>query len=177
MSEVREGVVEELDEHSETMTLREFVQTVERRHPSDRRGIDPDLLAAYAEAVYFDVDLGALDDRVTDSESWSEGERFYEVGDGRISAYPPDWHDAMDGIDDIRDVVELIQTEVADAEGDMWGAVTEERGVPESKVLAVGETVANIDREAARERIKELRQNGEIEEFASQHRNPTIRLS
>jgi len=177
MTEVREDVVEELDDHSETMTLREFVQTIERHHAAGHRGVDRDLLAGYAEAVYFDVDLEALAERVTDSDAWREGGRFYEVGDDRISAYPPDWHEAMDDTGDIRDVVELIQTEVTDAEGDMWGAVTEERGVPEPKVLTVGETVADIDRADARERIKELRQRGEIEEFASQHRNPTIRLS
>jgi len=176
MTEVRESVVEELDDHSETMTLREFVQTIERHHGAGGRGVDRNLLAAYAEAVYFDVDLGALDDRVTHSDGWQEGGRFYEVGDGGVSAYPPDWHAAMDDTDDIRDVIELIQSEVTDAEGDMWAAVTEERGVPEPKVLAVGETVAGIDPEDARDRIKELRQNDELEEFASQHRNPTIRL-
>jgi len=177
MTEVREDVVEELDDHSDTMTLQEFVQTIERHHGAGGRGVDRDLLADYAEAVYFDVDLEVLDDRVTDSDAWREGGRFYEIGEGRISAYPPDWHAAMDGTEDIRDIIDLIQSEVTDAEGDMWAAVTEERGVPEPKVLAVGETVAGIDPEDARERIKELRQNDELEEFASQHRNPTVRLS
>ncbi|WP_137287549.1 hypothetical protein [Halorussus salinisoli] len=177
MTEIREEVVEELDSHSETITLQEFVRIVETHHGVAGRGVDRDLLAAYADAVYYDVDLDALDERTTDSDEWREGGRFYEVGEGRLSVYPPSWHETMASTDDIRDVIELIQSEVTEAEGDTWQAVTEERGVPEEKVLHVGEVVAGIDRQDARDRIKELRQNGDVEEFASQHRNPSLRLS
>ena len=176
MVETREAVVEELDSHSETMRLEDFVRIVEGHQPVEEPGVDRETLAAYAEAVYFDVDLSAIDERVVDSDGWVEGDHLYEVGDGRISVYPPDWHEALAGTADLKEVIRLIQTETTEAEGEMQEAVTEE-GVPENKVLRVAETVAGIDRETVRERLKELRQNDEIEEFASQHRNPTIRLS
>jgi hypothetical protein len=177
MVETRQEVVDELEKHQETMQPADFVRVVEHHQPTDVRGVDPATLAAYADAVYFDVDVSAIDERVTDSESWAEGDHFYEVGDGRISAYPPDWHEALGGIDDLKRVIEVIQTETTEPEGEMGEAVTEERGVPEEKVLRVAEVVAGIDRETARKELKRLRQNGEIEEFASQHRNPTIRLA
>ncbi|UPW00355.1 hypothetical protein M0R88_17825 [Halorussus gelatinilyticus] len=176
MTDVREEVVEELDSHSETLTLHEFVQFVEAHHRDEGRGVGRDLLAAYADAVYFDVDLDVMDERVTDSEEWEEGERLYDLGDGRLSAYPADWHESISDSGDIRDVIAVIQREVTEAEGDQREAVTEERGVPQPKVLRVAQTVAGIDNETARQRIKELRENDEIEEFASQHRDPTLRL-
>lgn len=176
MPEVQHHVVEELDNRDETLTLEEFVRIVEAHHSTRGRGIDRETLAAYADAVRFDVDLGAIDDRLAESDDWEEGGKFYDFGDGTVSVYPRDWHDAIADTDDIRHVIEVIQDETTEAEGDQRGAVTE-RGVPEEKVYRVAETVAGIDRDAAREQIKRLRQNGEIEEFASQHRNPTIRLS
>ncbi|MFC4450493.1 hypothetical protein [Halorussus aquaticus] len=177
MTEVREDVVAELDHESEVMTLREFVRVIETHHANEGRGVPRELVEEYADAVRYDVDLDSLDDRTTDSDEWREGGRFYDLGEGRISIYPRDWHETMASTDDIRDVVEIIQREVTAAEGDMWEAVSEERGVPEEKVFHVGEVVAGIDRDDARDRIKELRKNGEIEEFASQHRNPTIKLA
>ncbi|NEU58975.1 hypothetical protein [Halorussus sp. MSC15.2] len=177
MTEVREDVVAELDHESEVITLQDFVRIIEAHHATEGRGVSRELVGEYADAVRYDVDLDALDDRTTDSDEWREGGRFYELRDGRISVYPPDWHETMSSTDDIRDVVEIIQSEVTAAEGDMWEAVSEQRGVPEEKVFHVGEVVAGIDRDDARDRIKELRDNGEIEEFASQHRNPTIKLT
>ncbi|WP_435177663.1 hypothetical protein [Halorussus sp. AFM4] len=177
MTDVREEVVEELDSHSETLTLKEFVQFIEKYHRDEGQGVSRDLLAAYADAVYFDVDLDAVDQRLTDSDEWEEGERFYDLGGDRLSVYPPDWHEALADTDDIRDVIEVIQTEVTESEGDQREAVTEERGVPQPKIVSVAEVVAGLDREATRDRIKELRDAGEIEEFASQHRDPTVRLS
>lgn len=176
MTDVREEVVEELDSHSETLTLHEFVQFVEAHHRDEGRGVDRDLLAAYADAVYFDVDLDAIDERLTDSDEWEAGGRFYDLGDGLLSAYPQDWHETISDPDDIRDLIEVLQTEVTDPEGDQREAVTEKRGVPQPKVVRVAKTVAGIDRETTRDRIEELRDADEIEEFASQHRDPTVRI-
>ena len=175
MTDVREDVVEALDSHSETITFEEFVQTIEAHHRDEGQGVGRDLLAAYADAVYFDVDLDAVDDRLTDSDEWEAGGQFYDLGD-RISVYPPDWHETVSDTHDIRDVIEVIQAEVTEPEGDQREAVTEKRGVPQPKVIRVAETVAGIEKADAEKRIKELRKNGEIEAFATQHRDPTLRV-
>lgn len=176
MTEVREHVTAEIENRDETLTPEEFVRIVEAHHETRGRGIDWATLEAYAEAVRFDVDLDQFRERTIDSDSWEAGDHFYSFGDDRVSVYPPDWHETIAGTEDIREVIRVIQAETTEAEGDERGAVTD-RGVPEQKVLHVAETVAGIDRQAAREQIKQLRQNGEIEEFASQNRNPTIRLA
>ena len=177
MTDVREDVVEEIDSHSETVTFVEFVQTVETHHRDEGQGVGRDLLAGYADAVYFDVDLNAVDERLTDSDRGEEGGKLYALGGRRVSAYPPSWHETVAEADDIRDIIQVIQDEVTEPEGDQQEAVTEQQGVPQQKVLRVAETIAGIDNDVARDRLKELRQNDEIEEFASQHRNPTIRLN
>jgi hypothetical protein len=173
----RQEVVDELETHQETMRLADFVRIVEQHQPTEETGVDRETLAAYADAVYFDVDVSAIDERVIDSPLWAEGDHFYEAGDGRISVYPADWHDSLGGVKDLKRIIEVIQTETTEPEGDVREAVTEERGVPEEKVIRVAETVAGIDRETVREELKRLRKNDEIKEFASQHPNPTIRLA
>ena len=176
MTEVREHVTAEIENRDETLTPEEFVRIVEAHHETRGRGIDWATLEAYAEAVRFDVDLDQFRERTIRSDSWEPGDHFYAFGDDRVSVYPPDWHETIAGTEDIREVIRVIQDETTEPEGDQREAVTGQ-GVPEQKVLRVAETVAGIDRQAARDQIKRLRQNGEIEEFASQHRNPTIRLA
>lgn len=175
MGDPQTDVVEELESHSETLGLRDFVRTVEKHHREDEPGVERELLADYADAVYFDVESSAFEDRLTANEEWTAGEKLYEVADGRISAYPASWHETISETDGVRKIIELIQSDVTEPEGDAREAVTEE-GVPEEKVLRVAETVAGIDRADTREQISALRKSGEIEEFASQHRNPRLHL-
>jgi hypothetical protein len=177
MVETHEKVVTELEKHEETMRLDDFVRIVEIHHRYDGQGVERETLDAYAEAVFFDVDTSAIDDRLTDSDEWEAGRHLYEVGDGRISDYPTKWHETMGGTDDILDIIETILDDVTEPEGRMQEAVTEERGVPEQKVYRVGKAVADIDEQEARERIQDLRNDDVIEEEASQSRNPAIRLA
>jgi hypothetical protein len=177
MTDPRDEVLTQLEKHAETMRLDEFVRRVEIKHRDDGRGVERELLDAYAEAVYFEVDTSAIDDRLTDSDSWESGEHLYELADGRISDYPPDWHERLGDDADVRDVVEVLQNEVTEAEGNQREAVTDERGVPRPKVAWVGEAVAGIDPKTTRDRLTELKKNDEIEMFASQHRDPTVRLT
>ncbi|WP_135825721.1 hypothetical protein [Halorussus ruber] len=177
MVDLKDEVLTQLEKHEETMRLDEFVRRVEIYHRDDGPGVERELLDAYAEAVYFEVDTAAIDDRLTDSDSWESGEHLYELADGRISDYPPDWHERLGDGADVRDVVEVLQNEVEEAEGDQREAVTDERGVPRPKVAWVGEAVAGIDPETTRDRLAELEENDEIETFASQNRDPTVRLT
>ena len=175
MAELREEVVTQLEKHQETLRFDEFVRLIETHHRTDGPGVDRETIAAYADAVYFDVDMSALDDRLTDSEQWEAGGHLYEIGEGRISNYPREWHDTLGGTEDVKDIIETIQTDVTEPEGVMQEAVTEE-GVPEQKVIRVAKAVADLDEETVRDEIKHLRQNDEIEEFASQGRNPRIQV-
>ncbi|NHN57525.1 MULTISPECIES: hypothetical protein [Halorussus] len=175
MTELKEEVVAELEEHQETLRLDEFVRLIETYHEPGVPGVDRETIAAYADAAYFDVDESALDDRLTDSDDWESGKRLYEVGDGRISNYPPEWHERLGGTDDVKDIIETLQTDVTEPEGQVQEAVTDE-GVPEQKVARVAKIVADLDEQEVRDRIKRLRDDGEIEEFASQGPSPRIQV-
>jgi len=175
MTDLEEEVVTQLEKHEETMQLDEFVRRIETHHRTDGPGVARETVEAYADAVYFDVDLSAIDDRLTDSDHWEAGKHLYEVRDGRISDYPREWHETLGGTDDIRDIIETIEREVTEPEGKMQESVTDE-GIPEQKIYRVGKAVADIDESDARDQIKRLRKDDEIEEFASQSRNPRLRL-
>jgi hypothetical protein len=176
MADVNDDLLAQLETHEDTMQLDEFVRRIETHHPTDGPGASRETLEAYAKAVYYDVDLSAIDDRLTDSDDWEAGKHLYELGDGRISDYPPAWHETLGGTDDVKDIIETIENDVTEPEGTIQESVTDE-GIPEQKIYRVGKAVAGIEEGDAREQIKRLRKDGEIEEFASQSRNPRLRLS
>ncbi|NHN59105.1 MULTISPECIES: hypothetical protein [Halorussus] len=175
MAEPNEEVITQLEKHQETMQLDEYVRLIETHHRTDGPGVDRETLEAYADAVYFDVDWEAFEDRLTDSDDWEPGRRLYEIGDGRVSNYPRAWHETFAGTDDVRGIIETIESDVTEPEGKMQEAVTDE-GVPQRKVVRVAKAVADLDEQEVRDRIKHLRKNDEIEEFASQNRNPRMRV-
>lgn len=173
--DVRERTVAALEKQHQTMTLHDFVRIVEAHHSDAGAGVDRELLEAYADAVYFDVDVSELDERLAPSDEWTDADQFYELDGDRVSTYPPRWHEVLSDTDDLLDLIELIEAETDEPTGEGPEAATEQ-GVNEELVLRVAETVADIDREEARRRLKELRQAGEIAEYPSQNRNPWIQL-
>lgn len=88
MVEIHDDVVTELEKHEEILRLDEFVRLIEVHHRYDGQGVERETLEAYADAVYFDVDLSEIDDRLAEDDEWKSGEHRYELGDGRISDYP-----------------------------------------------------------------------------------------
>ncbi|WP_135830118.1 hypothetical protein [Halorussus halobius] len=173
MAEVREDALDQIDSH-ESLLVNDFVRYVEEHHHDGPPGVDRDLLAAYAEAAAFDVDMSALDDDLVDSDEWVPGKKLYHLGEGRISTYPPSWHEAFDGLDDLLDLVATIETQVTESEGTQFEAVTEE-GVPEVKLYRMARVAAGIDREAVQSRLDDLSDAGEIT-WDPTVRDPRIQL-
>jgi hypothetical protein len=98
MTEVNEHAVKQVLNRGHEPSVREFVQLIERHHPTEQPGVSRETLAAYADAVAeettaFDPHdlLATIDERLTDIEVWTE--ELYEVGDDRVSAQPSEWHD------------------------------------------------------------------------------------
>lgn len=177
MAELDDHTVEELQGHSETLVLEDFVRIVETNHP-DGQGIDRDTIAEYAEALDYDVDAfdEEIDDRLTDADSWTEGEVFYRLDEGRISVFPPHWHDELADISDLRKIIRVIQEDRTTAEGESQEHPRKE-GVSEEMLDEVAAAIGGMDRNEVRDRLKELRDENEIEEYPSQHANPWIQLT
>lgn len=163
MAEIREEAAEQLESHSETISLPEFVRIVEAHHRDEGPGVDRRSLAEYAEAVSFEVALEAIDDIRTESDAWESGKRLYVLENGNFSAYPPNWHETFSDADDVLDLVEIIYEEVTEPEGDMRKSVTE-AGVPNVKVRRVGETVSTVDPEDIEDEFDALLDAGELEQ-------------
>ncbi|WP_435177665.1 hypothetical protein [Halorussus sp. AFM4] len=163
-SDVRRRTVEELEKQHQTLTLHDFVRIVEAHHSDDGGGVERDLLAAHAAAVYFGVDVSEIDDRLAPSDEWTDADEFYELDDDRVSAYPPKWHEVVSDTDDLLDLIELVQAGTDEPAGKGPEAVAKQ-GVNQELVLRVAETVADIDRDEARQRLNELRRAGEIEQY------------
>jgi len=173
MADVSEEALDQIESH-QSLLLQDFVRCVEEYHHDEPPGVDRDLLAAYADEATFDVDLSALEDRVVDSDVWQPGKKLYDLGDGRISTYPPSWHEAFSDLDDLRDLVLVIESQVTEPEGTQFEAVTEE-GVPQVKLARVAKVVSGVEQEAVEHRLGELSDAGEIT-WDPTVRDPRIQL-
>lgn len=178
MVELDENALDEARSRSETLTLEQLVEIVETYHRDGQPGVDRDVLDAYLEALAYEAtDVGAeIDNHLTNSDDWTPDQALYDLGDDRISVFPPDWHDRLRHTDDITEYVRAIQDDVTETEGREEDGVTE-TGVPEQLLFRAAAAIGGRDREATREEVVRLRREGVLEETADQHPSGTVRLA
>lgn len=183
MPEVNESVVDEMTSRSQNLLLGEVLMLIERKHTHEEPGIARDTIDAYAQvfgedvAFEFDGDefRTAIDDRVTDTETWASNDVFYDVADDRVSVYPQHWHDALGGSDDIPAYLRFLQNEVSGVEDDFTSGASGS-GVPEDVLLDIVSVVGRTDRETVKARIQTLREEGVLAEDADQHPEARVQL-
>lgn len=173
MVELRRAVIDEAGERSKYLTATEFLDLVERGHPTDAPGVERSTFEAYAEQLdeetpTVDADglRESLDERTTDDEEWVDDETVYRLGDGRISLYPASWHERLGGESDPRAFLRTFSE---------TGAF--EAGVPESTLIDAMAVVGNADRETAKGNLEALRERGEVVEGADQHPDANVYLA
>lgn len=162
--------VDELQHRGTSLLPREFVVLVERGHDDDRPGVAPETLSAYAAAMdegqrdrFEEGDLlDAVAAEAADADDWQGDKTVYRVGDDRVSAYPRDWHDRLDGETDLRAFVDVME----DAQFSEGG---QGPGVPEAHLLDAAAALGGLDREEAQADLQRLRNEGELVEGADQH--------
>ncbi len=101
-----ESLLREAGNRSEYLRPREFVALAERYAEGTTAGADPGVprewLLAHVEALAGESHVDAESFRsspsevTTDAETWTDDRAVYEVGEGRLSAYPPAWHEALE---------------------------------------------------------------------------------
>ena len=162
-----------------------MLRRVEQYHTTEKPGTPEDTLIEYARAladtsVSFDARSDALnerdtefsggmvrrelDERLTNAESWNGEKTLYAVGDGRVSVYPTQWHDALGETTDLTECITFIQD--ASAFQEARGIGTEE-GVPEGIVFDVATVVGELEPDEAAARLEERKERGEIIEDAT----------
>ncbi|WP_423743432.1 hypothetical protein V5735_10240 (plasmid) [Haladaptatus sp. SPP-AMP-3] len=171
---VDEKLVDDLSLRDREYQIDDFVTYLERHHHGEEPGISMECLDAYADALGYDRDRthALLEERLTDSSTWTPGNNLYRVGEN-VSVYPPSWHEQLSDTIDIAEYVRVMLEEKVAATGRLPPA---RRGVPQPDVLTAIEIFADLDREMGEDLLKKQRQEGSIVVFASQNPEDLVRL-
>lgn len=178
MSELRERVIEEAEQRR-TLRTDDLVTLVERHHGDGSPGVDPDLLRAYAEEIgsrggEFGRENAEVElESVSESETWTNDDRLYRVGDGRVSAYPRSWYDELGGETDLERYLEFILADVDDSRAAFQSGGQGE-GVPQGTLLNVATVLGGMDWKEAKRELERLRDEGVVAEDADQHPNARV---
>jgi hypothetical protein len=176
VTELDDGVIEEAAGRGETLAVGDLVALTERAHGGER-GVPRETLDAYLDVlgeeslVNADALRETLENRVVADREFAGETAVYEVADGRVSAYPGEWHDRLAGAS-IAEYVDAMTAAMDDPPGS--GASP---GVAETDLLDAAETIDGRDREAAREELDDLRAEGVLVADADQHPRAGIALA
>ena len=177
-----DAVLESAGGRGRTMRIDDLVSVVERHHP-EGVGVDVALVERYVEEIAKDqkpevadrLEANLRDDR-TDERSWAGSGYVYEVGDGRVSAFPANWHDRLDSDSDLTDVLRVIRADVDDTNEafDVGGAGY---GVPQSVLLEAAAAIGHVGFEESKAAVDGYRRNGVFAIDADQHPQGRVRFT
>lgn len=182
MVELQQSVLTEMDQRGRSMVVDELLALVERYHPSDGPGVPLDVVESYLaemESRGF-ADASGLDDilqdRLTDADGWSGRRAIYDLGDGRVSSMPPEWHEKLDGVDDLRTYVEVMNEDLAEGDGS-GGRGAAGTGVSKQLLVTAATILGDYDRAGVRQELESLRDDDILVEDADQHPQARIYLA
>ena len=171
---VDERLVDELSHRDREYEIDDFVKYLERHHHGEEPGISRERIDAYADALGYDRERtnALLEERLTDSETWTPGNNLYRVGEN-VSIYPPSWHEQLD---DTIDLDEYVRVMLAEKEAKRGRPTPAQQGVPRPDILTAIEIFADLDREMGEQLLQKQRQEGAIVILASQNPEDLVRL-
>ena len=116
MVQINDRVLTAATQRGQNLLNEEVVALIERYHPHEQPGISREALEAYATALAnepqyrFDVGefLDAVDEQVTDVETWAGDGMLYPVKD-HLNAYPARWHAELGGLTDVREYLRFLR--------------------------------------------------------------------
>ncbi|WP_262179988.1 hypothetical protein [Haloarcula laminariae] len=182
MVDTDQQAVEEIVHQGDALGTRELLDILERYH-DDRPGVPEAAVDAYVQELEeredssFDREgfVAAVGERRTGSESWvDDGDRIYELGDGRISQYPAAWHDRLRGERDPAAYLRFFEATAPSVLGNTSGG---RQRANEDQLIDVMAVVGGMDREAAKAEIEAARDDDRIAEDADQHPKAGVYLA
>lgn len=197
MTALNEHVLNEAGERQDRLTIGQLVTLIERHDGrADGPGVARDRIMAYAERlggnggpVNPDKVGTAIDERLTEDDSlsgpvgWTGSASLFSVGDGRVSTFPPSWHEAFrDRSPSVREVVEFALRDPDSDGNDSGGAGSNgdaggPAGVPRQVVLNAATLFGGMEWSTAQGELESLRGEGVVVEDLDQHPNPNVRLA
>jgi hypothetical protein len=181
MVEVNERVITEATHRGRNLLLRELVALIERYHHHNSPGIARETIETYGKVLAdkhaYQIDtedlMKEIDEHLVEAETWVDNTALYPVN-GRVSAYPTQWHEELGGSTDVRAYLQFLQNEDSGFTHDSAGAG---QGIPEEDLLDIVATVGRTDRQEAKATLSDLRQRGDLVEGPDQHPDAGVRLA
>lgn len=179
MVEPDQTVIDEAVHAGESMGTRDLFDLIERTREGP--GVERQIVAAHAEGLAdrrdyaFDAEgyMAEIDEKTTDAEWWEGPDRYYDLGESRLSQFPAGWHEELGDSTDAAEYVEFLLHEQPEFVEDLDAGAAGD-GVPEETVVDVMTVVAGVDRETALTAIHQARDRGEIVEDADQSPDATV---
>ena len=179
-TELSEPLLREAGHRGEYLLPRDFVALAERylSGPDREPGVSRARVAAHLEPLGEESHVeaepfgAAIDDATVDSDHWAGDQAVYEVGDDRLSAYPPSWHEAIGGSTSLPEMVRYLMDETAFQPVD--GGAGD--GIPESDLIDIAAVVGGFTLEEARAELEACRDDGRLVEDADQNPNAGVYL-
>ncbi|WP_435154552.1 hypothetical protein [Haladaptatus sp. DFWS20] len=171
-------LVAELESRMETLLFPDAVRLVELQHADNGPGVARDTLDAYLDELEYGMDAfpSSFEEVLTDSDSWHGGKNVYELDDGQVSVFPAHWHEALRDTVDLREYLRVIGVDTMESDDDSREQITAD-GVAEKLLLDAAVGIGGMSRDDGRRQLKQLRDEGDVAEYPSQHANPWVQLT
>lgn len=182
MPELREEVLDEAFHEGETLIVNDLVGLIERHHDDGHYGASVDLIEAYLERLAeedsrYDPESvrEAVDEQLVDGETWVDADSLYDVGDGRVSKFPLEWHEALEGEDDVYEYVTFIVDALPEGGRESFATGGAGPGVPRQRLIDAGEIIGNLSQGEVKRQLEQLGERGRIDVSDEQHPQGRVR--
>lgn len=169
--EISELFLEEVGERSEYNRPHDFVSLAERHVSDEEPGVPREWLLAHVEILADESGLdgasfrAALETDTTDAETRVDDRSVYEVGEDRLSAYPPAWHDAFGGETSLPPIVRYLLDE-SDYRPTTGG---KGEGVAKQDLFEIAAAVGGFSRKSAKAALADCLDGDTLAEDVDQH--------
>ncbi|AHG05187.1 hypothetical protein HALDL1_05410 [Halobacterium sp. DL1] len=169
-------VIEEAANRGDKLLAGKLVKLVEKHHGTGQ-GVPRSVVEDYVDELDAEGSVDAaemrreLEDHLADDREGAEQAALYEVGDGRVSGYPPEWHERLAPGDSLAKYVQVIN----ETEHPPNSAASS--GVSKDDLLEAAAVLSDRSREDARQELKDLRADGTLVADADQHPRAGVTLA
>ena len=182
MPELRDDVIDQAFHEGETLIVNDLVGLIERHHDDGHYGVPVDLVEAYVERLAEEDSRykpegvrEAVDEQTVDGEAWVDADSLYEVGDGRVSKFPLEWHEALGGEEDVYEIVTFIVDALPEGGRESFDTGGAGPGVPRQRLIDVGEILGGLSQDEVKRQLEQLGEADEIDVSTEQHPQGRVR--
>ena len=182
MPELRDDVIDQAFHEGETLIVNDLVGLIERHHDDEYYGAPVDLVRAYVERLaeedsrYDPEEVDeALDEQTVDDDSWVDADSLYDVGEGRVSKFPLEWHEALSGEKDVYEIVTFVVDALPEDGRDAFATGGAGEGVPRQRLIDIAEIIGGLSQAEVRRQLEELGERDRIEVADEQHPQGRVR--